>query len=335
MGSLAHLDDEVVAATVRDGFVDCVHRASAVATTPDGDVLWAAGDPQRQVFERSTVKPFRALACLQSGATERFGFEDADIALIAGSHSGMPDHVERAAKMLAAIGLDEEPIFGEPRLPLGEDALRVLIDQGGGVRKVHGECSGEHIGGLATCVASGYPIARYWEPGHPLQCYYESVLTQFGNAIDVTHAPSRDLCGMPTRPHSLEALAIRLARLVVWAGRDRHAMRLINAIIAHPRVYTGQERLVGDAIEASGGTVIGKCGAEGLYTFAWPATGVGLAVKVSDGDHRAAEPLVRRAAGTLGLPWPQIQSQGPRGAFAPVHGLTERGGGYLIDGMPA
>ena len=49
---------------------------------------------------RSSAKPFQAMAGVETGAAERFGMEPADLALVAGSHSGEPRHTERVRTLL-------------------------------------------------------------------------------------------------------------------------------------------------------------------------------------------------------------------------------------------
>ncbi len=308
-GDLRHLGDEIVAATVAGGEVDCLHRAAAVAAIPSGDRVWALGDPQRLVFERSIAKPMRALACMRTGATKAFAFDDADVALVAGSHSGTAAHASRALRMLDRLRLSEDAICTPPRLPLGTDAMWELAGAGGGPRVAHGECSGEHIGALAACLQLGYPIDGYWRLEHPLQSLYRSTFDELVPGQSNARA-IYDRCGMPTFMRPLAALATMFARLIALRRHDSHADRLWRAIIAHPRVYTGRDRFVGLLMETSQGKLVGKCGAEGLYVVGWLDSGVALAVKVADGNHRAAPPVVERAALELGLPWPaSVESQ--------------------------
>ena len=47
----------------------------------DGAPLLGFGHTQRMTLARSAAKPAQALAVLEMGALERFGFDDADLAL--------------------------------------------------------------------------------------------------------------------------------------------------------------------------------------------------------------------------------------------------------------
>jgi L-asparaginase II len=54
-------------------------------------------------------------------------------------------------------------------------------------------------------------------------------------------------------------------------------------------------------MEAGGGTIVGKAGAEGVYCVGLPEAGIGLALKVDDGNARAAYPAVVEALRQAGL----------------------------------
>src|SRR6185436_6131754 len=120
-----------------------------------GQICWSLGDPHRIVFERSTTKPFKALALIRSGCADALDLDDGDLALIAGSHSGTAVHVTRAKELLKKAGLSEHDLKCAVRLPLGEDGLLDLIECGSLPTALHCDCSGEHIGALALCRHNG------------------------------------------------------------------------------------------------------------------------------------------------------------------------------------
>lgn len=128
----------------------------AVALTrPDGSVLeHPACDPNHRAFLRSAAKPAQAVGAVRAGTLERFGLDDRHLALACGSHNGSDLHVALAAEILeaAAVPLDA--------LTPGDDG------QGGPLQH---QCSGNHALALAWCVANGWPLDTYLDPGHPLQ----------------------------------------------------------------------------------------------------------------------------------------------------------------------
>ena len=81
--------------------IENTHDAHVAVVDDEGRLLYSFGDPCRTTLARSAAKPAQALAVLETGALERFGFDDADLALMCGSHSSEERHIERARAMLA------------------------------------------------------------------------------------------------------------------------------------------------------------------------------------------------------------------------------------------
>ena len=59
------------------------------------------------IFPRSAIKAFQCLPVIESGAADRFGFSDEDMALACASHNGEAGHVRVARGMLAKAGMSE------------------------------------------------------------------------------------------------------------------------------------------------------------------------------------------------------------------------------------
>src|SRR5215211_4832521 len=91
----------------RGNLVESRHRGTIVVVDADGATRLSLGDAGQPVYPRSAVKPLQALPLIESGAAERYGFGDAELALACASHGGEPAHVATAQRMLAATGLDE------------------------------------------------------------------------------------------------------------------------------------------------------------------------------------------------------------------------------------
>src|SRR5256714_13738987 len=96
----------VLVELVRGALVESRHSGAVAVVNADGASVLALGDVARQVYPRSAVKPLQALPLIESGAAERYGFGDKEIALACASHGGESAHVETANRMLARTGLD-------------------------------------------------------------------------------------------------------------------------------------------------------------------------------------------------------------------------------------
>ena len=143
----------------RDGHVESRHVGRLVLL--DGTGTRTAGGPDEPVLPRSALKPLQAAALLGC----RFPRPGGALALAAASHDGEDVHLAAARATLRAAGLDEDALQCPPDLPGGRDALLSWAAAGGRAARVCHNCSGKHAAMLATCVAAGWPMADYLEPG--------------------------------------------------------------------------------------------------------------------------------------------------------------------------
>jgi L-asparaginase II len=137
--------------------------------TPEGRLVARLGDPGVATFVRSAAKPFQALPLLLAGGAERFGLSATDLALICASHSGAPEHVARAADLLARGGFTAGDLLCGAHPPLDRAVARRLREAGETPTPLHNNCSGKHAGMLLACRVLDLPSAGYVDPGHPLQ----------------------------------------------------------------------------------------------------------------------------------------------------------------------
>lgn len=258
--------------TTRGGTVESTHVVRACAATVDGDVVGEAalGDATWHTFLRSAAKPFQAAPAVAAGTIERLGLGDRHLAIGCASHDGSHAPVALVREVLAAAGLDESV------LRTGDDG------QGG---PVHHQCSGNHALVLAWCVAEGWPVDSYLDPGHPAQvAMLDAMTAAFGEAPEL----GPDGCGMTAYRTSLRAFATAYARLGVgWDGLPGLA-RCAAAMRAHPYVIreAGQ---VDAELMAADASLVAKVGAEAALGVG-SASGVGVALRIVDGGTRAWGP---------------------------------------------
>src|SRR6267378_6437965 len=101
---------EPLVEVTRGGVTESRHRGLVVAVEPDGNIVAHLGAPETVTYLRSSAKPHQAIPLVASGATDRFGFNEKEIALACASHSGEPIHTEVVASMLRKIGLGPEAL---------------------------------------------------------------------------------------------------------------------------------------------------------------------------------------------------------------------------------
>jgi L-asparaginase II len=286
----------VVVEVTRGALVESAHRGAGAVVDADGRVVMAFGDTDRAVYPRSAIKALQALPLVESGAADRLGLSDKEIALACASHSGGEDHVATARAMLAKAGRDERALECGAHWPLGEDEARALARSGRTPTAVHNNCSGKHAGFVCLSCAMGVDPKGYVAPDHPVQREVAASIEAMTGARLSEDMRGVDGCAIPTYAVPLLALARGFARLGTGPGlspeRGKAAARIRAAVAAHPVTVAGRGRFDTDVMSLLGAHVFIKSGAEGVACAALPQAGLGLAVKVDDGAGRAAQVML-------------------------------------------
>ncbi len=218
------------------------------------------------------------------------------MALATASHSGEPVHLEVVRELLELAGVTEGELGCPESLPLDEPAQRWLLRRGLGPARIQHNCSGKHAAMLAACRATGWPLADYLSPDHPLQQHVRRTLEEL--AGEGVAAVAVDGCGAPLHALTLSGLARAFSRLVT-APEGSAELRVATAMRAHPELVGGTGRDVTTLMTGVPG-LLAKDGAEGCYAAA-TADGVGVALKIDDGAARARTPLLIAALRALGV----------------------------------
>lgn len=297
----------------RGPIVESRHRGHLIAEDGDGRTVASLGWPETVTYVRSSGKPFQAIPLIVSGAADHFGFSQREIAIACGSHSGESIHVETVRSMLQKIGLEETALRCGVHEPFSVDVASQLARSGQPPSVLQNNCSGKHAGMLAVARHVGAPTDSYDDPNNPVQQAIAKTVSQFSDVRLDAIAIGVDGCGAPVFGVSVRAMALMYARLVAPpndfdAPTRKACERIVEAMIDYPEMVGGSKnRLDTELIRAGRGRLISKIGAEGVYTVgvlpsdAWPQ-GLGLAVKIEDGDdHRARPPAVIEALIQLGV----------------------------------
>jgi len=314
----------------RGAITESRHRGHIVAVEPDGNIIASLGALHNVTFLRSSAKPFQALPLLLTGAAERFGFNDREVALACASHNGEPIHTEIAASMLKKIGLGPEALKCGVHEPYSPEAALELRTRGEEPNVLHNNCSGKHAGMLAVALHLGASIDNYDSPESPVQKAIADVVSKFSDVAVTDMAVGIDGCGAPIFGITMKAMALAFARLVSPPPGFDNPMRaacerVVRVMTAYPELIGGtSNRLDTEIMRAARGRVVSKVGAEGVYTAGinpckeWP-NGLGLALKIEDGDDKRARPtVVVEALRQLGVLRDESLEAVSRYAFFPV-----------------
>lgn len=283
---------EPLAIVSRSGVDESVHFGALVALNQAGEVSFSVGDPDTEIYPRSSTKPFQALSMVRSGLV----LPPEHLALVCSSHNGEPVHLETARAILAGAKIDETALMNIPDFPWHVPSAHSAIREGMVKTSLQMNCSGKHSGMLATCVKNGWPLDTYLEVNHPLQVAITSVITELTENEPV--AIGVDGCGAPAHVVTLTGLAIAMRKIATGAAGDE-GNQIFSAMSQHPYLVGGDGRHVTTIVSHVPG-LFAKDGAESVYVAA-TRDGRAVALKMSDGSGRATPTVLLAALRRLGV----------------------------------
>ena len=273
-------------------------RAGVSETTIHGAVAWASGGEVFHQFGgnvlcygRSMMKPLmiRGVSEAMSDTT----WEQRAISMA--SHNGTPEHVEAAQSLLleAERGMMQTPL-DVPLIQFGRQVRRP--------RRWYHCCSGEHAAIIHSARQKGWSRVGYTLPEHPFFQAYLGVMREVLGSDWEPKRVARDGCGLPTCSNTVSELALCFDYLARTKDRDW----IWEAMVRHPDLVGGFNRLDSTILKACEGRVVAKEGADGLLGLAidhpdFP-NGLGVVIKIAHGWNSQATWYIARAVlGVLGF----------------------------------
>ena len=265
----------------RGKILESAHRGRW-AVVNGSKVIAKSGDVDEVTCMRSSAKPLQALAVIESGAADALKLDDSEMSITCGSHYGEEHTVRAAASILGKAGLTRDDLQCGVHPPSSTAVQRALAKAGLRPNPLHNNCSGKHAGMLAAVKAMGAPVANYLDPKHPLQQANLRNVARYTGVKESKIALAIDGCSAPTFGVPITAMAKAFA-LLGAGDAEPAAKRIVGAMTSHPE-------MVGHPCEelmrAAPGRIVGKVGAEGVYGACIVGHGVGIAVKIDDGNTR-------------------------------------------------
>jgi L-asparaginase II len=293
-----------ILALTRGETVESVHYGAVIVVNSRGEQLFAHGDPETITYLRSSAKPFQALPLIESGGAKHWHLTPKEIAITCASHSGTDDHANTLGGMQAKIGITEKHLQCGVHAPIDAETAKTLVQKQLDPTPNRHNCSGKHTGMLAYAQMKGYSLDDYLDPRHPLQQEILQTFCEMCMLDPALVALGTDGCSAPNFAIHLRNAALGFARLVdPWALSDQRAAAckvITSAMTQHPKMVAGPGRFDTRLMAATCGKIVSKGGAEGYQALGIlpgvlgaDAPGIGVAIKISDGDPRGrARPAV-------------------------------------------
>ncbi|KPJ58875.1 MAG: hypothetical protein AMJ42_02500 [Deltaproteobacteria bacterium DG_8] len=281
---------EILVKVTRGNHIESIHRGHIVVIDSKGDMVYLIGDPDFKICLRSCAKPLQALPIISTGAADKFSFTPAELAIMSGSLNGQDFQINVIKSILNKIGLDEHFLQCGVHRPSHRATAKRLQEEGKKPSALHNNCAGKHIAMLTLCVYHGWPLDNYTSKEHPVQ---QLILKTVSS---MTEVPVKEIgigidgCGVPVFFLPLKNLARSYAQLTSTSDQAIH--RLMEALLSHPEMIAGDERICTDIMRVLGKRVFAKTGAEGGYAMSLMREGWGVAIKIEDGNNRAMHPVI-------------------------------------------
>lgn len=283
----------VMVEATRGHLPESLHRGRAVIVDPLGHVIRSWGDIYAPIFGRSSLKFIQTLPLIESGAVDAFHLTSEEIALASSSHFGEEAHVQVLEAWLKKLGKDERILECGIHRPLYTFSAKKLPNFYEKPSVLHNACSGKHLGLLTTILHRNERPEGYLLKEHPAQRRIEQALGEMTSA-DMAHAPyGTDGCGIPTFAIPLYNIALAMARFAdpshLHYPRQKAIQSIVSAVAAHPELIGGTNAFDTKVIKLTQGHVLCKGGAGGVQVGIIPSLGLGISLKIDDGNMKATE----------------------------------------------
>ena len=295
------MNAQVLANVIRGFTIESVHCGHLCVVDGEGKTIATLGEPETTTYFRSAAKPFQAVPFITSGAADAFEFTEEEIALACASHSGEPQHLRIVGQMLDKAGLTVGDLKCGAHAPFNESESQRLLRAGYKPTQLHNNCSGKHAAMLAFAKHIGASLHDYDSLDNRIQKRILKCIADFTEVPEDEIKLGIDGCVAPNFALPVAAMAKSFINLISPTNfpepTQAACKRIVTAMMNHPELIGGSERLDTMLMQAAPGRLISKVGADGVWLSGvlpnekYP-TGLGIALKVADGDDHRARPVV-------------------------------------------
>ncbi|MBN1230525.1 MAG: asparaginase [Anaerolineales bacterium] len=322
---------------IRGSLRESLHFGAAAVVDAEGHLVASLGNAQLVTFLRSSSKPIQLIPFIESDGDTYFGFTEQEVAILAASHSGTPDHVRILQSIQSKINISEDQLLCGTHFPMHVPSADQIKVKGQNSSANHHNCSGKHSGMLALAQLNHWTTENYISPDHPVQQTIIQTFSEMTSVLIEDIILGTDGCSVPVFAIPLYNAALAYARLAcpdsLDKPREKACEKITHAMTAYPEMVAGPDRFDTDLMNCLGTKLFCKSGAEAFFAMgikkgalSQGSPALGITIKVSDGDsnNRAIPGIALEILNQLGLLdasaaenlsryWPRTQLTNSRG----------------------
>lgn len=288
----------------RNSTLESFHRGSICILNSEGDIKFTAGNPNQMVFPRSALKFIQQVPLIEDGVHDHFNLSEEEIAITCGSHNGEQYHCNLVRSILHKIGLQEENLHCGAQPPTLKNDRHQLIKNDQKPLPIHNNCSGKHAGFLAQSLFHGFSTNDYIAKDHALQQKIKELVAELHELPASEMDTGLDGCSAPIFSMPLFNMTLGFKNFLfpenISDPSRKEACKVLHRIARdNPYLIAGTNRYCTDIMKASGGRVIAKTGADGIFILGCPEQRWIAGVKIDDGlmgpQYAVAQAIINQA----------------------------------------
>ena len=279
------MNNPLVVEVTRGASIESVHLVDVALVDNTGNLVEGWGESSRPTLPRSALKPIQATPLITEGVADSESLTVQQLAVACSSHNGEAGHVEVVDRWLEKLGVSHNVLECGAHVPANPKAARDLMLSGIQPDRRHNNCSGKHTGFVCLSKHFDLDVSGYIAPDHPVMKRFVTPAIEDFCRIDLSdQVPGVDGWGVPVWSIPLSHLAGGWSQL-----RTRGSgQRLLQAMVDETFLVAGTDRACTRLMEAASGDAAVKTGAEGVFCGVDLREGFAFALKVRDGQARAA-----------------------------------------------
>lgn len=298
------MTSKILVKVERNNIYESVHRGWVCVCDNKGNILKGTHKKFPKFFSRSSLKPIQALPFLFSDGLKEFNFGTKELAIMCSSHSGEEVHTKLVSEILEKLKLKESDLKCGTHMPYSVESANNFIKENKKPTELYCNCSGKHVGMLATCLINDWSLNDYYDYNHPLQKEIRKHISYLTGLEADKLKWGIDGCTLPTYAFELNKLAEIFAKISNpqhLTEKYKVVFELIKqAFFQYPYLIAGVNRIDTQFMQLYPNKYISKIGGEAVLGVGIPNKNIGFAIKIEDGANRPMLPSILNTLELLG-----------------------------------